>query len=161
MGKVNFNDHPIFKNINAKTNGPNDDGLNFRCDKNKPIGENETFQRLGLYIDKIINDQKLLLRRKDLRGSYTWQASDTRLGGNTLIKLCHYDIDDYFFGIREDWAQLNNAWQEIILLCFYRFVVPPKTAVKFIGFPCLDSDDLDKIKEIIELIPLMPKFTIR
>ncbi len=157
MGKIDFSDHPVFKNI-KKPSAVDSDGLERRCDKNKPIGDNTIFKKLGVYVDALIKDKKLPIRRKDLRGSYTWQPSDTRLGGATLIKLCHYGEDDYFWGVREDWAQLNNVRDKIIKFCSYRFVVPPQINVNFIGFPCLRSADLDRIKDIINMFPSALKF---
>jgi hypothetical protein len=158
MSKVTFDDHPDFKNISEPVENVYSDGLKMRCDKNKPIGDNMIFKKLGIYVNKLIDEKKLPLRRKDLQGSYSWQASDTRLGGSTLLKLCHYDVDDYFYGIREVWAKLNNIHDQIMPLCSYRFVVPPQINVEFIGFPCMASADLDKIKEIINFIPSTPKF---
>ena len=158
MAKITFDDHPEFKKINEAAEAECSDGLKRRQDKNKPIGDNEIFKKLGIYLDKLIQAKKIPLRRKNLTGSYTWQASDTRLGGATLLKLCHYDEDDYFFGVREEWAELNNLREPILDYCSYRFVVPPQINVEFIGFPCLTSDDLDKIKAIIDLFPTVPEF---
>lgn len=153
--KVNFDDHPIFSTLETELHK---DGLKFRNDSNKPIGDNEIFKKLGLYVKKLIQDRGLPLRRKDLRGSFSWQSSDVRRGGATLIKLNHYDENDYFWGIREEWAKLNEIWNEIFEFCTHRFVVPPKIQVDFIGFPCKNSADLDKIKDIIDLIPSKPDF---
>lgn len=161
MAKVTFDDHPEFKKITELSKSESPDGLKMRCDKNKPIAVNEIFKKLGVYIDKLIKDFALPLRRKDLQGSFSWQASDTRLGGATLLKLCHYDVDDYFFGVREDWTAQNNIQDKVIEFCSYRFVVPPQIEVEFIGFPCLASADLDKIKTVIDLIPSTPNFTTK
>ena len=153
MSKITFDDHSEFRKILSESSLEDRDGLKIRKDKNKPIGDNEVFQNLGKFIDKIIQKEQLPLRKKELRGSYSWQASDTRLGGATLIKLCHYDIDDYFFGLREDWVNFNDIKENVIKKCSFRFVVPPKVSVEFIGFPCLASADLDCISETINMIP--------
>ena len=158
MGKIDFSDHSVFKNIKEPSVTTDSDGLERRCDKNKPIGDNTIFKKLGVYVDALIKDKNLSIRRKDLRGSYTWQPSDIRLGGATLIKLCHYAEDDYFWGVREGWAELNNVRDKIIKFCSYRFVVPPQIKVNFIGFPCLASADLDKIRDIINTFPSAPNF---
>jgi len=152
--QVYFDDHPIFSQLQTNLQS---NGLKFRKDVNKPIGDNETFKKLGLFVDKLISDRNLPLRRKDLRGSYSWQYSNLQRSGETLMKLNHYDENDYFWGIREDWVELNGIRDEVKDLCSYRFVVPPKVQVKFVGFPCKKSPDLDRIKEIIELIPTNPE----
>jgi len=153
--QVYFDDHPIFSTLK---NELQEDGLKFRKDGNKPIGDNDTFKKLGLYVNKLISDRNLPLRRKDLRGSFSWQCSNLQRSGETLMKLNHYDENDYFWGIREDWIKLNDIWEEVIKFCSYRFVVPPKVQVTFIGFPCKTSPDLDRIKDIIDLLPSNPQF---
>ena len=152
--EVYFDDHPIFSQLQTNLQS---NGLKFRKDVNKPIEDNETFKKLGLFVDKLINDRNLPLRRKDLRGSYSWQFSNLQRSGETLMKLNHYDENDYFWGIREDWLELNRIWDEVKNLCTYRFAVPPKVQVKFLGLPCKKSPDLDRIKEIIDLIPSNPE----
>lgn len=153
--KVYFDDHPIFSQL--QTEDLRNDRLLFRKDVNKPIGDNKTFKKLGLFVDKLIADRDIPLRRKDLRGSFSWQCSNLQRSGETLMKLNHYDENDFFWGIREDWVKLNGIWDEVMKLCSYRFVVPPKIQVKFIGFPCKKSPDLDRIKQIIDLIPNNPE----
>ena len=153
--QVYFDDHPIFRNLGTDLVK---NGLKFRNDRTTPIGDDGIFKKLGLYVDKLLMDARLPLRRKDLSGSFSWTPVDNRQSKQTLIKLNHYGVNDYFWGIREDWAGINHINEQIIKLCSYRFVVAPQTHVNFVGFPCINSSDLDRIDDIIKLIPSQPVF---
>lgn len=153
---VNFDDHPIFSKLDTEFS---DNGLKFRDNPTKPIGDDKIFMKLGLYVKKLIQDKGIPLRRKDYRGSYSWLSSNAmEKGGETILKLNHYDENDYFWGIREEWAKANGILDDVLEFCSYRFVVQPKTHIDFIGFPLETSKDLDKIKNIIDLIPNKPNF---
>jgi len=129
------------------------ENIKFRDDTNTQIEDFHFFNQIGIYVDRLIQERNLKIKKIKWPGSFTWVFSGDYQSKYALMKLNHYKKNDYLWGMREEWAKKNNIWSNLVEICSYRFIVQPYPSKFFLGFPIKNDFDYERIRAAVNLIP--------